>query len=80
MEKAAILPLPAMKGFGRGFGVYNMACQQCGWLWVAVATVGAQGCQCPRCNVVDSGWIWLGAPNELPNDGCWLTPSLYGDF
>ena len=75
-----ILPLPVPCGWGRGWGTYNMTCYECHHKWVAVCAVGTLGAECPACGVFDDEANWQSMPNEIPNDGCWITGRLDGDF
>lgn len=71
--------LPVRPGWGRGWGTYNVICPTCENLWIAQAPVGATGAECPICGSYHD-LPWEGLPNELPNDGCWVTGRLDGDF
>lgn len=56
-----------------GFAVIEMKCGRCEHKWVGVAAVGTQGATCPRCGLVERGFVWLGQTPWAPHDGCWLT-------
>lgn len=76
-----IHPLPVDISWGRGWGTYNMECPVCGYIWVAVAPVGAvMNIACTRCDCLIEDVVWPAMSDEEPNDGAWLTGSLEGDF
>lgn len=55
-----------------GYVVLEMRCACCGHEWVGVAAVGTEGVQCPKCDMYDPGFAWLGPEPWMPHDGAWL--------
>lgn len=75
-----ILPIPVPCGWGRGWATYDMTCSDCGHQWSEVCAVGTVGAKCPDCHFFDEKASWESHPQELANDGAWITGSLVGDF
>lgn len=46
---------------GRGWGVYERQCSECGQQWVAVAAVGSMGIECPNCHKCELTYVWPGS-------------------
>lgn len=75
-----ILPIPMIPGFGRGWGTAEVTCPACGYLWVATAPMGIKALECPSCGGFSEQEAFTDCPIEAPNDGCWITGRLDGDF
>lgn len=56
-----------------GWVMMEMACAVCGHSWIGVAAVGTQGAECPKCGLVERGFVWLGPKPFMAHDGCWIT-------
>lgn len=57
-----------------------MVCPICGHEWDAIAPVGIKGLPCPACGAFYNEPIWEAPPQEMPNDGAWITGRLIGDW
>lgn len=44
---------------GQGWITTPCQCPVCGHAWQAVAAIGAQGIECPRCYEADPGYYWI---------------------
>ncbi len=58
-----------------GFAVQEFACGRCGHEWIGVAAVGTHGLRCPKCDLYDREFVWLGPKPWSNHDGAWLTGS-----